>query len=88
MSRSARAKPQSPSDELRNLLDKLAEKAVSTILADVEATPRAMSDVLKVAGTYWALSRKGDPPEKAPSAWEKYGAALRADGKEYDAAPN
>lgn len=88
MARTAPAKPKPPADNLRTLLDKLAEKAVQAVLADGEATPRAMSDVLKVAGTYWALSRKGEPPDKQPSAWEKYGAAMQGNGEDHDGPPN
>jgi hypothetical protein len=83
MARSAVPRPVPPSDKLKGLLDDLAEKAVQAVLSDAEATPRAMSDVLKVASGYWAVSRKGEDGEKEPSAWSKYHQAMTAtDGKE------
>ena len=88
MARVAAKRPHAGNDKLRNLLDDLAEKAVMMILADGDATPRAMSDVLKVAGGYWAVSRKGEDPDKAPSAWERYGKAMAVSEKEEHGAPN
>ena len=74
-----------PKDKLKGLLDDLAEKAVSAVLEDTEATPREMSDVLKVAGSYWAVSRKGEDTDKPPSAWTKYHEKMTANGKDTDA---
>ena len=84
MARKPAAHPGVPKDKLRILLDKLAERAVSAVLDDSEATPRAMSDVLKVAGGYWAVSRKNEDTDEPPSAWEHYGEKMQGLGKDND----
>lgn len=84
MAKSLATRPRARKDKLKKLLDELAEKAVSAVLADAEATPRGMADVLKVAGGYWVQSRKGEEAEPIENAWDQYHHAMN--GKEADGA--
>lgn len=71
-------------DALRVKLDKLAEEITDEAHAtDVELKDKV--NALKVAGAYWAMSRKGEEPEKEPSAWERYGSRIAGNGKDEDA---
>jgi hypothetical protein len=74
------AKSGTPKDELRTLLDKLAVTVVTETLESSDATAREKSDVLKVAGGWWGVSRKNEPGTKPPSAWDKYQQAMNGRG--------
>lgn len=79
-----------PHDSLRKKLDRLAEQIVGDALKDAGLQLSHKIAVLKVAGTFWAASRKGEDPGRGDSAWDGYAAAMFsvANGKDQDAEEN
>ena len=75
-----------PRDKLRAKLDRLASSVVDEVTKpDTAATIHQKISALKVAGAYWAMSRKTDDPTKPETAWDKYAANMYGNGKDEDA---
>jgi hypothetical protein len=72
-------------DPLRLKLDRLAEQIADSVLTNPEITLRDKVNALKVAGSYWGISRKGEKPQEEPDAWDLYRNKIAGNGKDHDA---
>ena len=76
-------------DPLRAKLDRLAEKIADEALApDGGGPPLTFSqkaNALKIAGAYYAVSRKSEKAPDEPSAWDEYHRRIAGNGRDHDA---